>query len=281
MVAPYAGRGWFADTLRRLCARRGVAVHGRFDDWLLRLEPGGGRPGRVVFGTDFGLDTSVATALCRDKCAASALLAEAGLPAVPHALILPAVFDTLGEGEGGYAKARRLFALWGGDVVAKPNTGTGGRDVERLRTLSSVDDHLRRHLAVDTARLALSPFRAALHETRVILLDGEGLLAYRKTLSGDGWRFNLSAGATPSLLPEAEAAPLVSLARSAAAVFGLRLAVVDLLETAAGPVVMEVNTGLYMKSFAQGLADGQRIAEDVYDRVLDALLTGRAADIAP
>jgi glutathione synthase/RimK-type ligase-like ATP-grasp enzyme len=93
-------------------------------------------------------------------------------------------------GEGNWPQLSGLFKRWNSDVVCKPNDGTGGRDVFRVRDLVQLERAI--HLLLAKARAcAISPFVEIQDEFRVLMLDGRGLLIYRKcrpSVTGDGRR---------------------------------------------------------------------------------------------
>lgn len=82
------------------------------------------------------------------------------------------------------------------------------------------------------------------------------------------WRHNLGQGASVRLLDlaAAENQPLLTLARAAASAMNLRYGSVDLIETARGPLIMEVNAGLMMEFLAHEVPEGESIAQRIYQQ---------------
>jgi len=179
----------FVSLLREICATRGISLVSISDDWIFHLRHGG--QAAVVFGYDFSLNSATTHLLCRDKPAASALLALHDVPCVEHRLFhgpLMADFISLA---GSWRPMLGYFEASGGDVVIKPADGTGGRGVSRARTEADLEAAVfalfERHRSI-----CLSPFVPATGgEFRVGVLRGEIVFVYRKerpALIGDGRR---------------------------------------------------------------------------------------------
>lgn len=87
------------------------------------------------------------------------------------------------------------------------------------------------------------------------------------------WRHNLGQGAGVRLLaePDRERLGVGELALKTAAVMNLRFGSVDILLTADGPRVLEVNAGVMMEFLAAHAPGGEEIAARVYGRALDLM----------
>ncbi len=87
------------------------------------------------------------------------------------------------------------------------------------------------------------------------------------------WRHNLGQGASVEVLDTGwgSAADLRKLAEDAARALNLRYGSVDVIETDAGPRVMEVNAGLMMEFLARSLEGGYEIARRVYRRAFEMM----------
>ncbi|PAP76398.1 ATP-grasp domain-containing protein [Rubrivirga marina] len=296
-------------TVRQLAAERGVEVASFAGDWILRLSWGGWT--EHIVGYVFPLNSAGARAVSADKVATAELLEARGVPCVAHHLVLrPDLAPYVGEA-GNWAAIRALGERNGWDLVVKPNEGTGGEDVVRVRGAreleAAVHDGLVRHRA-----LALSPFHEIETEYRAVLLDDDVLLTYAKArpaVVGDGvrsvgalaeaagldasavaldvrrrvpgegeqvlldWRHNLQLGSVPRPIESAEVRDEVErLAAAAAGTLGLRFASVDVVETADGLAVLEANAGVMLEAYARAVPDGAATARRIYGAALDALL---------
>lgn len=178
----------FVTLLRENCAKMGIQVRAFHGDWLLTLKKGAKT--EHVFGYDFNLNSAAAQQIAKDKAAASSLLAAARVPAVEHRLVMSPTLPDYMPREGNWPQLSGLFKRWNSDVVCKPNDGTGGRDVYRVRDLVQLERAT--HLLLAKARAcAIAPFVEIQDEFRVLMLDGRGLLIYRKcrpSVTGDGRR---------------------------------------------------------------------------------------------
>ncbi|TAK37122.1 MAG: hypothetical protein EPO30_11115 [Lysobacteraceae bacterium] len=121
---------------------------------------------------------------------------------------------------------------------------------------------------------AAAPYVNIVSETRVILLDGECLLAYKKeAVDANGLKmFNLGLGARAiDIVPDDE---LLQLARVAQSVLGLRLCAVDIVERADGvSQVLEVNDGIMVENYARQSDANKQRALGIYAQIVDRLFT--------
>lgn len=139
--------------------------------------------------------------------------------------------------------AAAIEAAWealGGMAVIKPLFGSQGRGIERVATRSGLNPWLEaaRRAEPPGAVCYLQEFIAHPGWDARILTVGRRTFAMRRISTGD-WRINISSGARG----EAWTAPgeWADLAIRAARAVGAEISGVDLLPTADGPVVVEVN----------------------------------------
>lgn len=166
---------------------RGIPVALHCQDWLITIGDGATR--RLVMGYDLGLNSSVAHRVANDKTATSELLEHTGVPSVPHALFLSPRLSRYVPEQGSWTAMLALLDRHGPrGIVVKPNEGTGGTDVFRVRTRAELE--LAAHTVFSSSRsLAVSPYLDISEEVRVILLDQRPLVVYRKVrpvIEGDG-----------------------------------------------------------------------------------------------
>ena len=174
--------------VREVCRPLGITVRAFHGDWLLRLRRG--TRTEHIFGYDFSLNSAAAQQIARDKAATASILAADRVPAVPHELIMSPTLPDYLPASGNWPRLLALFAQWHRDVVAKPNEGTAGREVIRVRSELELERAIHQLLG-KTRACALSPYLELRDEFRVLMLDGEALLVYRKVrpaVTGDGRR---------------------------------------------------------------------------------------------
>ena len=248
------GDGWHVRDLRRAAAdhghsaelldfRRLVAGVGTgpdpfagYDAVIIRTMPPGTLE-QVVFRMDLlhrtlaagtaVLNPPAALEACVDKYLATAKLAATELPVPPTVACQTA------------DAALEAFAALGGDVVVKPLFGSEGRGMVRVG-----DPELawRTFRTLERLQAVLYLQKFLPHpgwDLRVLVLGGTVLAAMRRHAKDDDWRTNVAQGGRA----EAVTATVEQerLALRAAAAVGAIFAGVDLLPTADGHVVVEVN----------------------------------------
>lgn len=246
----------------------GIGITWHSDHWIATLTRDGAI--RRIIGYSFPLNDASAAQIANDKVATYVMLAEHGVPAVPHRILrFPPVPPPRWPGlEGGQERL---------PVVVKPHKESGGIDVHRASTpaeLAAVLGALaRRYRAV-----TLSPYLEIESEYRVIVLDDEAKLIYAKVRSAAQpdplvraapgpaeWRHNLRLGARPEVVSgESQTRELATIARRAMAALGLRFASVDVVRAAGDLRVLEVNSAVTLEHFSRCLPEYERCAADVY-----------------
>jgi len=172
------------DVVTCYCSERGIALDVRADGWLLIV---GQFPKRhLILGYDFGLNSAVAHRVASAKAAASEVLKLSGVACVPHAYFMAPTLTNAAELP--WDGLSELLQAHPDGVVVKPNEGTSGRFVTHATDRLTLEAAMKGIFAA-SASVALSPFLVIDDEIRVILLDGEPLVVYRKqraTVTGDG-----------------------------------------------------------------------------------------------
>jgi glutathione synthase/RimK-type ligase-like ATP-grasp enzyme len=179
-------RRQIAQYLRRFADQNGISLTAMADDWVFVLERGAVR--HIVVGYDLGLNPSTAHRVANDKAATSNVLAASGVPALPHIVFLHPRYAEHLSYDGNWPKMLSTFEQWRRDAVVKPNEGTGGLQVMRVRTNFALELAVQSILGSERS-VAMSPFVEIGREIRVFVLNGDALLAYEKqvlTVTGDG-----------------------------------------------------------------------------------------------
>jgi ribosomal protein S6--L-glutamate ligase len=182
------------------------------------------RAGVVALASARGIRAS------RDKLRSIQLLAKHGIAVPPTAFAC--------EGKSVHAA---IELVGGPPVVIKLLEGTQGIGVilaESTRTAEAIVETLRskKHNVLIQRFIGESRGR----DVRALVLGDRVFAAVRRTASGDEFRSNLHRGGRAE--PIALAADYEAAALAAARVHGLDVAGVDLLESASGPLVSEVNS---------------------------------------
>ena len=169
------------DTVRAEAKARGIAFASYSQGWILELVKGSER--RTIYGYDFGLNRSATFQLMNDKAGFADACLRMGLPAVPHQVFLHPRLQGYVPDQGNWPAMRAVFEGWGKDVVIKNNAGTGGKEVQRVRSFRELEQASFALFQVARS-ICLSPFLPLQREVRVISVAGQSLLAYEKVRTG-------------------------------------------------------------------------------------------------
>lgn len=197
--------------------------------------------------------SSDAIARSRDKLQSLQLMAQAGLP-IPRTAVI-ARPDAL------YAAVEAIGGL---PVVVKLIHGTQGRGVLLAHQLSTIATLLQRveelnRQAIIQEFIAESRGR----DMRLIIVGNRCVAAMERRASPGDFRANLHRGGTATALdPDRETA---ALAVAAARAHGLGVAGVDLLSSARGPLLLEVNSSPGLEGIEN--ATGVDVAGAIIDYV--------------
>lgn len=184
-----------------------------------------------------------------DKYYTSSLLASRGLP-TPRTIVAE-----------GFDEAMAAFQELG-DVVVKPLFGAGGRGMVRV-TDADVAYRVFRALALARSIFYLQEFVPhGDYDLRGLVIGDRVVAAMRRR--SEGWRHNVSLGARPEPIVMDESA--IDLCLQASKLLGTDYAGIDLLQTAHGYTVVEVNS-------IPGWSGLQRTTEiDIAQEIADHLL---------
>jgi ribosomal protein S6--L-glutamate ligase len=166
-----------------------------------------------------------------DKAATAVQLAHAALPQVPSAICPLGLENALAAaGEIQYP------------VVIKRTHGAQGRWVRRSENAAVLTWAFHELKSEGPGALILQPEVAEFHgrSIRAVITGGNLLAATLRTAAGNEWRSNIAGGATQhpvDLTPNER-----TLAEDAARALGLGHAGIDIVRTARGPLILEVNS---------------------------------------
>ena len=167
----------FVSILRRICAEEKIELNAYAYDWVFCLKKGA--RSRYLYGYKFPINDAASASLCDDKGALSEVLEQNGVAHIPHTVFLSPADRHYVGGQGDEKDMLALLRQYGSDAVIKPNFGTGGYDVCRVRS----EEELRRGSAEifkSSSALAMSPYVEILQEYRAVMLDGTLELLFEK-----------------------------------------------------------------------------------------------------
>jgi [lysine-biosynthesis-protein LysW]--L-2-aminoadipate ligase len=181
------------------------------------------------------LNTSAAVSICDDKVAMSLAFARAGVPTLRTAMAFT-VESALAIGE-----------RFGYPLVVKPVSGSWGRLLARANSPSALATILEQKRALGGHQHGVFYLQEYIakpgRDIRAFIVGGEVLAAsYR---NAEHWVTNVARGAVSTPCPLTD--DVVTLTRAAAEAVGAEIAGVDLVETADGLKVIEINSGAEFK----------------------------------
>ncbi|MGA7806266.1 ATP-grasp domain-containing protein [Bradyrhizobium sp.] len=178
----------FVNAVKKYCASHDIGVEIKSQGWLIVMRRGDRR--RFAFGYDLGLNSAVAHRIANDKAATAELLTIRGVACVPHTLFLsPKLYPYIKPGTAWQDMLDLLRANAAG-IVVKPNEGTGGDLVFRVRSEPELERAVHAIFSSEKS-LAVSPYLEIEDEVRVVLIDDLPIVVYRKerpSITGDGKR---------------------------------------------------------------------------------------------
>ncbi|MEM8486115.1 MAG: hypothetical protein AAF564_11245 [Bacteroidota bacterium] len=284
MPAPFAStrERFIVQALQAIAAAKALNCTLHADGWIIELSRPLART--LVYGYTFDLNSASATAVANDKAGMSALLDTKGIPHVPHHLVLSPTVLTAAPDACADLRNEQLHRMASAvtyPLVCKANQGSGGNLVFRVDSMPELDKAADIIFTTQRA-LALSPYIDIQQEYRLVMLRGEVLLAYEKirptTRRKDPrhhWQHNLGRGSIPKLIPPETIKILAPLAAAAMHAGNLQVGAVDIINSAAGYQVLEINAGIMLEHFARLHEDGRKRASAIYETLVEACFDAR------
>jgi glutathione synthase/RimK-type ligase-like ATP-grasp enzyme len=182
------GERVFVTAVKKYCASHGISVELKADGWLIAMTRGSKR--RFAFGYDLGLNSAVAHRIANDKSATADVLEICGIPCIPHtAFLSPRMYKYIVP-TGAWTAMLDLLKQNPQGIVVKPNEGTGGISVFKVRTEPELEVAANEIFSTERS-LAISPYVEIEDEVRVILIDYRPIVVFSKnrlSVVGDGKR---------------------------------------------------------------------------------------------
>jgi ribosomal protein S6--L-glutamate ligase len=195
------------------------------------------------------VNSSAAIMAARDKLLAHQLLASAGVPC-PRTVLARQPSDV----------GKMVKVVGGPPVILKLISGTHGKGVMLGRDMDEIQASLETVWALNQTLLIQEYIdHAPGTDIRVLVVGGRALGAMRRTARLGRFRANVHQGASVESYPLTDR--LEWLALRAAGVLGLDIAGIDLMETAEGFSVIEVNSAPGFEGFEK--ATGHNVAADM------------------
>ena len=274
-------------------------------DWIIRLVKN--NKSKYIWGYNFEINSATAQILASDKSATSDLLKINKVPAVEHKIFINPKLDKFVNIDGNWQNLLKYFNKKDQEIIAKANNDTsGGSNVFLIKTQIELEKTIN-HLFSKYRSISLSPFYKIKNEYRVIVLDNKAMLIYKKeipkiielilknfqedenladliqTMQENNsinfsqilpekkelklnWKHNLRTGAKPKIINNSK---LEKLAIKAASAINIRFASIDIVETNNNKLlVLEINSGIMMESFAKFSQKNYDIAKSIYKKAI-------------
>jgi len=264
----------FIKILTEICAEEEIEIRSFSDYWGHKLYKAGNSA--FIVGYQFPLNIASAKEVAQDKVLTYQVLSASNVPAVEH-YFYPDEPYMAPESIPDPTFADRLLAK-DGVAVLKNNYGTGGSEVYKVASKKEFDEVLSQ-IHQRSRAAALSPYYQIVEEYRVVMLDGEPQLFFRKerqkTINENGeevyanWRHNLGQGAVPVVeTNESVLEKLENLAKKTVDALQLRFCSVDIIDIGTAYKVLEVNGGVMMENFAGTNDAYYQTAKEIYRKAI-------------
>ncbi len=293
---------------------REIALENGFDyktysyDWVKAFTKNG--KSMYVYGYNFPINPTSFTQIANDKACTSEILTASGIPNVEHSYFMSPNDIHYVKYLGVDSNWKQMLGLLDkyGKIICKPNSGTGGAGLKIAEDEAELEKAVN-DLFANESTMCICPYYNIENEYRVIILDGEVKLVFRKvrpyvvgngkdniaslcaqngkradsTLGIDmayipcdgekveiGWKHNLGQGSSPEILTDGETFDTVtSLALKTLSLLGGRFASVDCVSIDGKYRVLEVNSGVMMDNFALASNDNYNKAKSIYKAAID------------
>ncbi len=268
VIGEYIPERVLPQMIERVCDELGLNYQVYCDGWLLRIT--NDQQAAFVFGYTFSLNSSSAAEIAKDKVATYHVLHGAGVSVVPHYLLRPPVH--------GVVTSELINSVVPDDVwplVVKPLEGSSGKYVFVIEGAGELREHCNERGGIVWAA---SPLMQAKSEIRVVILDGQVQLIYRKVPRGsestDMPLYNLGLGAQAQMIDPSDEvySYLVEIAQQTVQAMQLRVAAVDVFQLPDGSYsVLEVNASIAFEHFARQSAQNWQAAMACYKAILQKI----------
>ena len=182
------GERAFVTAVKKYCAGHDIEIELKAEGWLIAMKRGSRR--HFAFGYDLGLNSAVAHRIANDKAATADVLGICGIAHVPHtAFLSPRMYRYITP-SGAWTAMLELLRQNPQGIVVKPNEGTGGIFVFKVRTEPELEVAANEIFSSEKS-LAISPYLEIEDEIRIILIDDRSMVVFSKnrpSVVGDGKR---------------------------------------------------------------------------------------------
>lgn len=170
----------FKRMIEEICEEENIKYNLLSKGWVIMLEKEGKT--RFISGYKFDLNSHAIGLIADDKYALYDVLNKKDIPIIEHKIVYNKEnkFD-YAQGCNTYEYVKEYFMKNNKHIVIKPNSGTCGNDVYNVTSVDEIDNILDK-IFIKNHSISICPFYNIKHEYRVIMLNGEAKIVYRKNL---------------------------------------------------------------------------------------------------
>lgn len=298
----------FYKLINEICKEKGISMRDASFGYITELNKNG--KVRHIVGESLELNSASSFKIASDKFACFSVLVQNSVPTIKYNMIFNPETRSDYENND-IKKAIILFNQYNQKVILKANDSSEGKDVFCITDKEDLKKKIVEEFANNKDTLSICPFYEIDYEYRAIYLDGKIIFCYKKEkpyIVGNGkekikelisnlnieeiydyldleyipkenekvevaWKHNLALGGVPNLeIDENIREKIYDLAKKAGDAIGIRFASVDIAETKSKELlVMEINSNVCMKKFAELIPNGLQIEYDIFSKAIDKM----------
>lgn len=256
---------FFETILGEICKEEGYKLKFFSDGWLAKISKN--HKTTYTVGYNFDYNSAKTNMICNDKVLTAEVLQQEKVNTIKYFLIH-------NEGKKNYLGIKtsleedinKILEKINFPIVVKPCGGTMGRDVYLCKNKNELLKKSKK--LYKKFDICLSEYIPSEFEFRFYILQNEILLAYKKIKEKNNWKHNLSTGALSELLNTEEIIKYQDLVFKTAKSLDLKVGAVDILFDRKKPIIIEVNVGIVMDTFASTSLQNRKIAKEMHRKML-------------
>ena len=254
----------FVKILHEICKKHHITIRSFGVDWIFELQKYN-QPQYIV-GYEFP-DLSSSKKICDDKSALSEILSAHHIPNVRHVYFMnPKDIYYINE-VNWKQRLLNVFDKFDKDVVIKPNSGTGGESVFRIKNKNQLLNKVN-YIFKANKHVALAPFLSIDHEYRAVVYKNKVQLVFDKQRISS-WKHNLAYGSKPIEITNKQLiSKIAKLASQVTSLLKIRFASVDIVEVNNKLIILEINSGVMLERFSAISQQNYLSTKTIYENVI-------------
>lgn len=166
----------FVKIIKEICLEHGIEFQSFSFDWILQLSANDRR--MYIYGYRFPNNSATTDLICSDKAALSDILSAHKIPHIEHYYFMSPNNEKYTGENGDWGRMSSLLDKYG-QVVCKPNTGSGGRNVFKVSTQKDLEVAVY-NIFTKSKSMCIAPYRNIESEYRVIIINSHVGIIYEK-----------------------------------------------------------------------------------------------------